>query len=156
MRQLVVAVGTRMPAWVVAGFEQYAARLPRERRIELIEIKPEPRGAGRAPAQVLERERVRIEAALPNGCVRIILDQRGRQADSAELSRQWADWQARGRDLAFVIGGADGLAEPLKAGADARLALSRLTLPHGLVRVLLAEQLYRAYTICSGHPYHRA
>jgi 23S rRNA (pseudouridine1915-N3)-methyltransferase len=156
MRILVVAVGTRMPPWVAAGFDDYCARMPRDARIELKEVKPEKRSAGMPARRVLERESERIEQALPQGCLRLALDERGRSFDSAGFARQLADWRESGRDLAFLIGGADGLSAAIKQSAAMLLSLSSLTLPHGLARVVLAEQLYRAYTILAGHPYHRA
>jgi 23S rRNA (pseudouridine1915-N3)-methyltransferase len=156
MRILVVAVGTRMPQWVAAGFDDYAGRMPREMRVELIEIKPEKRSPAAPAERAQERERERMEVALPAACVRIALDQRGRTFDSDGFAHQLARWRAQGRDLAFLIGGADGLASATKARASMLLSLSALTLPHGLARVLLAEQLYRAHTILIRHPYHRA
>ncbi|MCC6531227.1 MAG: 23S rRNA (pseudouridine(1915)-N(3))-methyltransferase RlmH [Burkholderiales bacterium] len=156
MRLVVVAVGARMPAWVDAAFEQYRARMPREARVELIEVKPEKRAVGIAAERVLGLEAERIRAALPRGCVQVALDQRGRAWSSAELAAALGAWRQDGRDVGFMIGGADGLASALKARADMRLSLSALTLPHALARVVLAEQLYRAHTILSGHPYHRA
>jgi 23S rRNA (pseudouridine1915-N3)-methyltransferase len=156
MRLLVVAVGVRMPQWVAAGFDEYRERMPREARIELIEVKPEKRSAGMTAQRALERESERIQAALPETCLRIVLDERGRSFASTEFSRELARWRASGRDLAFLIGGADGLSAAIKASAQATLSLSAMTLPHGLARVVLAEQLYRAHTILSGHPYHRA
>ena len=155
MRILIVAVGNRMPQWVEAGFDEYARRMPRDVRIELLEIKPEKRGPGITAERILVREAQRIEVALPAACTRIVLDERGKVFRSSELARQLSAWRALGKDIAFLIGGADGLSPKLKASASALLALSALTLPHGLVRVLLAEQLYRAHTINSGHPYHR-
>jgi 23S rRNA (pseudouridine1915-N3)-methyltransferase len=156
MRILVVAVGIRMPPWVAAGFDDYCTRMPRDARIELVEVKPEKRSAGMAPARALERESQRIEVALPQGCLRLALDERGRSFDSAGFARQLASWRSGGRDIAFLIGGADGLSASLKEAAAMRVSLSPLTLPHGLARVVLAEQLYRAHTLSIGHPYHRA
>jgi 23S rRNA (pseudouridine1915-N3)-methyltransferase len=156
MRILVVAVGIRMPSWVAAGFDDYCTRMPRDARMELVEVKPEKRAAGMPAARVLEREGSRIEGAMPHGCLRVALDERGRSFDSAGFARQWTAWRSAGRDLAFLIGGADGLAADLTAKADMLLSLSALTLPHGLARVVLAEQLYRAHTLSIGHPYHRA
>jgi 23S rRNA (pseudouridine1915-N3)-methyltransferase len=155
MRVLVVAVGVRMPQWVAAGFDEYCARMPREARIELIEIKPEKRSAGMTAQRALERESERIQAAVPGTCLRIILDERGRALASSEFAQALARWRASGRDIAFLIGGADGLSAAIKASAEATLSLSAMTLPHALARVVLAEQLYRAHTILSGHPYHR-
>lgn len=145
-----------MPAWVVGGFNDYASRMPRDARIELVEVRPEKRSAATPAQRALERESERIEAQLPQGCLRLVLDERGRSFDSAGLARQLAAWREGGRDLAFVIGGADGLSAAFKARAAMLLSLSPLTLPHGLARVVLAEQLYRAHSILTGHPYHRA
>ena len=156
MRILVVAVGIRMPSWVAGACDDYCARMPRDARVDLVEVKPEKRAAGMPAARVLEREGRRIEGALPQGCLRIVLDERGRSFDSAGFARQWADWRSAGRDLAFMIGGADGLSGAVKENASMLLSLSPLTLPHGLARVVLVEQLYRAHTLTIGHPYHRA
>jgi len=156
MRTLVVAVGTRMPPWVESGFEQYAQRMPREARFELVEIKPERRSAAVSVERAMVRESERIEAALPAACTRIVLDERGTMLDSIRFARELERWRAAGRDLAFLIGGADGLSAGVKAAAHATISLSPMTLPHGLARVLLAEQLYRAHTISTAHPYHRA
>lgn len=158
MKCTIVAVGHRMPAWIAAGYEEYARRMPRELALRLAEIRPEPRNDDTPGAirRVLEAEAKRIRAALPAGCTCIALDERGAQHSSAELAAQMRAWRMDGRDVAFVIGGADGLEPGLKSEAARLWSLSRLTLPHGLVRVLLAEQLYRAATIVQGHPYHRA
>lgn len=143
-----------MPAWVKAGFEEYAARMPPEARIELIEIKPENRATANV-TQALKREAARIEAALQPGWERVVLDEHGTPLSTIELSQKVKGWMAAGHDLAFIVGGADGLDGSLKAGVALRLSLSRLTLPHGLARVVLAEQLYRAVSIIYAHPYHR-
>jgi 23S rRNA (pseudouridine1915-N3)-methyltransferase len=155
----VVTIGHKPPDWVAAGFEEYARRMPRSARIDLTEIKGAPRGR-QAPseasvARVLAEEKSRILAAIPSGCVKIALDERGKQLSTAELARRLDGWMQGGRDIAFVIGSADGLDRELKAGADLLLSLSALTLPHSLVRVLLAEQLYRAVSLIQNHPYHR-
>ena len=155
MRTLIVAVGTRMPQWVTEGFDDYASRMPASERIDLIEVKPEKRAANLSAEQVLAREARRIEAALPAACTRVILDERGRAMTSAQLADQITRWRGRGKDLAFIIGGAEGLDETLKSTAAALLSLSPMRLPHALARVLLAEQLYRAHAIRSRHPYHR-
>jgi 23S rRNA (pseudouridine1915-N3)-methyltransferase len=155
MRLLVVAVGTRMPQWVDAGFEDYRIRMPREVRVELIEVRPERRVPGVSAERALAGERERIRAALPRGCFTVALDERGRALTSSQFAAQLAKWRQGGCDVAFVVGGADGLAPGIKAEADMLLSLSNMTLPHGLARVLLAEQLYRAHSILSGHPYHR-
>lgn len=154
MKLLVVAVGHKMPAWVNEGFAEYAKRMPREARIELVEIKPEKRAGGKTAEQVHEAERQRIEAALPADCERIVLDERGQNWSTLELAEAMKGWMRGGRDAAFIIGGADGLHPQLKRQGQL-WSLSRLTLPHGLVRVVLAEQLYRAQTVLQNHPYHR-
>ena len=154
MKVRVVALGQRMPGWVTAGFGEYAKRLPREWSFELVEIKPEPRDRGRTREQILEAEGTRVTAAC-SGCRVVALDERGTALTTRELAAQLARRLRGGDDIAFVIGSADGLAPGIKARADAVVALSALTLPHGLVRVLLAEQLYRAHSLLTGHPYHR-
>ena len=155
MRILIVAVGTRMPQWVAEGFEDYAHRMPRQERVELIEVKPERRAANMSAVQVLAREARRIEAAVPSGCARVALDERGRAMNSTQLAEQFDRWRARGKDIAFIIGGAEGLDAMLKSTAEMALSLSPMRLPHALARVMLVEQLYRANAILSGHPYHR-
>lgn len=155
MRTLIVAVGTRVPRWVAEGFADYANRLPSRERIELIEVRPEKQAPNTSAAQVLAREARRIEAVLPPACTRVILDEHGRTMTSAELAEHLARWRAQSKDLVFVIGGAEGLDRSLKSSAALLLSLSPMRLPHALARVLLAEQLYRAYAIRSGHPYHR-
>ncbi|WP_186250313.1 23S rRNA (pseudouridine(1915)-N(3))-methyltransferase RlmH [Burkholderia gladioli] len=156
MKLHIVAVGHKMPGWVADGFDEYAKRMPPELRIELRELKPELRSGGRSAESVMAAERVRIEAALPKGARLVALDERGRDWTSMQLAQALPGWQQDGRDVAFVIGGADGLDPELKARADLLLRISSLTLPHGMVRVLLAEQLYRAWSITQNHPYHRA
>ncbi|HEX4985806.1 MAG TPA: 23S rRNA (pseudouridine(1915)-N(3))-methyltransferase RlmH [Burkholderiales bacterium] len=153
----VACVGHRPPAWVAAGFEEYARRMPREARIQLVEVKPADHGnpAPAALARALATEKDRLLAALPAGCVRIALDERGRPLSTADLAGRLSAWMQEGRDVAFMIGGADGLDAGLKAQADLQLSLSAMTLPHALVRVLLAEQLYRALSMIRNHPYHR-
>jgi len=142
-----------MPLWVNTGFAEYASRMPREARIELIALKPAARGA---PLQrVLDAEGKRILAALPADCIRVALDERGTLLSTMDLARRVARWREAARDVAFIVGGADGLAESVKKAAHLIWSLSPLTLPHGLARVALAEQLYRADTILHNHPYHR-
>jgi 23S rRNA (pseudouridine1915-N3)-methyltransferase len=155
MRLMIVAVGERMPDWVDHGVNDYRRRFPRKARLELIEVRPEKRTASRTVAQTLATEAKRIEACLPHGCRRIALDERGREVTTAALARLTAGWLDEGRDLAFLIGGPDGLAPGLKSGADPVLRVSSLTLPHALVRIVIAEQLYRALSILDNHPYHR-
>ena len=157
MKCLIVAVGHRMPAWVDAGFGEYAKRMPRDAAVKLVEVKAEPRAEQEAGnvERIVEAEGRRIAAAIPKGAISVVLDERGRSFTTRELARLFEGWQMEGRDLAFVIGGADGLSAAIKRDAHVMWSLSKLTLPHGLVRVVLAEQLYRAYTILKNHPYHR-
>lgn len=155
MRLLLIAVGTRMPAWVDQAFEDYTRRMPREATIQLVEIRPEPRTSARATAALLAAERGRIEQALPRSRRLIVLDERGEDVSTRGLTDRMRDWLAAGQDVAFVIGGPDGLDPALKAGADEQLRLSSLTLPHALARVVLAEALYRAASLLKNHPYHR-
>lgn len=151
-----LAVGHRMPAWVNAAYEEYAKRMPREMPLQLKEIKPAQRSnaAGDTP-RWLRTEAENIEAALPEGGLRVVLDERGRGFPTRTLADHLQRWRNDGRDIAFIIGGADGLDNTIKSGADLLWSLSPLTLPHGLVRVVLAEQLYRASSLLAGHPYHR-
>jgi 23S rRNA (pseudouridine1915-N3)-methyltransferase len=155
VRLLILAVGNRMPEWVNTGFEEYAKRMPRELRVELVEIKPEKRGGGKTTLQIMEAERDRILQALPGNCVLIALDEHGSNPTTQRLAQSLRDWMQSGGDVAFAVGGADGLHEDIKKKAAALMALSAMTLPHGMVRVILAEQLYRAYSVIKGHPYHR-
>jgi len=155
MKFAVIAVGTRMPSWVAEGYREYAKRMPPRTALELIEIKPEARTSGKTAAQMLAAEAGRICAALPKGARVIVLDERGKELSTTGLAVQLETWMQESRPLAFLIGGADGLDPELKKSAALQLRLSSLTLPHGLARVLLAEQLYRALSIIGGHPYHR-
>ena len=158
MKFQLVAVGHKMPAWIADGFSEYAQRMPRESRIELTEIKPAVRGKSggeTAAAKWLALEAERIAAALPARCVKVVLDERGKALTTADLARRIERWRQDGSDVAFIIGGADGTAPELRRDADLLLALSSFTLPHGLCRVMLAEQLYRAVSLLAGHPYHR-
>ena len=153
MKFIVVAVGHRMPAWVDAGFAEYAGRMPREARVELVALKAAQRGG--PLKRILDAEGERILSALPAGCTKVVLDERGTLLDTMALARRIARWRETGRNVAFIVGGADGLAESVKKSADLLWSLSPLTLPHGLARVVLAEQLYRAVSILQNHPYHR-
>jgi 23S rRNA (pseudouridine1915-N3)-methyltransferase len=156
MRIHLLAVGRRMPEWVRTGFAEFAQRLPPECRLELKEIEPGERGKGRDPSRAMTEEGERLLAALPKSAQVIALDERGKEWSSAELAQRLQAWMQDGRDIALLIGGADGLAPEVTARADVRWSLSKLTLPHALVRVLAAEQLYRAWSILKNHPYHRA
>ncbi len=155
MKLLILAVGNKMPSWISEGFNEYAKRMPREAAISLIEIKPEARNSGKTAAQIMEAEAQRIRAALPTGALCIVLDEHGAIPTTKQFTQQMQDWMRQGCDVAFVIGGADGLHESVKQQAKQLMALSALTLPHGMVRVLLAEQLYRAHSLMHNHPYHR-
>ncbi len=151
----VIAVGTRMPDWVDTAVAEYSTRMPAEMRVEWREVKAEPRSANGNAAQWMQREATRIQAALPEGAWRVALDERGKDLDTRGLAERMNTWRDTGRAVAIVIGGPDGLAAEFKQGCDERLRLSSLTLPHPLVRIVLAEQLYRGWSVLAGHPYHR-
>ncbi len=159
MKLRIIAIGHRMPDWINTGFDDYAKRLPRDMPLTLTELKPEPRGdkpsAGDI-ARIVEQESQRIEAALPKGGFTVVLDETGKMVTTQQLADKLTRWRDDGRDVSFVIGGADGTAARLKKSAGWLWSLSPLTLPHGLARVMLAEQLYRAVSILGNHPYHRA
>lgn len=155
MRLIVAAVAARAPDWVVAGWNEYAKRMPRELALELLEIRPEPRSGGKPAQAMMEQEATRIDARLPAACRRVALDERGEALTTRELAARLERWMAQGDDVAFLIGGPDGLDPRLRDGAAERIRLSSLTLPHALVRVVLAEALYRATSVMKGHPYHR-
>lgn len=156
MRVLVVAVGTRMPQWVTDAFEDYCARMPRDSRMALVEVRAEKRTGGLSAERAMALECQRIRAALPRGCRTVALDEQGRSLSSEQFAAAFDRWRGEGSEIAFLIGGADGLAPELKSSAAMLLSLSKMTLPHALARVVLAEQVYRAHSILSGHPYHRA
>jgi 23S rRNA (pseudouridine1915-N3)-methyltransferase len=156
MRARMIAIGDRMPGWVAEGFAEYRKRLSHDLPLELVELKPGARGKGRDDARAMHEEGQAILAALPRDIHVIALDGRGKTWSSEELAAQLANWRMAGRDLAFLIGGPDGHAPEVLARADQRWSLGPLTLPHMLVRLVLAEQLYRASTLLAGHPYHRA
>jgi 23S rRNA (pseudouridine1915-N3)-methyltransferase len=162
MKLLLIAVGHKPPAWADAGYEEYARRFPREMPLLLKAIKAEPRGSGngtgKPAAALMAAEAVRIEAALGghgSGLRRVALDERGTRLTTHALADRLQAWRQDGRDVALIVGGPDGLAPALRESADETLRLSDLTLPHAMVRVLLAEALYRAWTLTTGHPYHR-
>lgn len=155
MKLWLVAVGQRQPAWADAAYEDFEKRFPPELRLTLKAVKAEPRSGGRTAEQMMQAEAQRIEAALPRGVRRVVLDEHGGRVTTLQLAERLRAWMGEGRDVAILIGGPDGLAEPLKQTADERLRLSDLTLPHAFARVLLAEALYRAWTVMVGHPYHR-
>ncbi|MDE2606404.1 MAG: 23S rRNA (pseudouridine(1915)-N(3))-methyltransferase RlmH [Burkholderiales bacterium] len=154
MRLLVVAVGQRVPDWAQAAWDDYAKRFPPELRLELKAVKTEPRASKTIPA-LLAAERERIEAAIPRGARVVALDERGTALTTKALADRLRAWQLENDAVALVIGGPDGLDPAFRQAAHERIRLSDLTLPHAMVRVLLAEQLYRAWSIHTGHPYHR-
>jgi 23S rRNA (pseudouridine1915-N3)-methyltransferase len=154
MRLVVVAVGQRVPDWAATAWDDYAKRFPPELRLELKAVKTEPR-ASRTLEQLLAAERERIEAAIPKGAHVVALDERGTAVTTKALADKVKAWQLQANDVALVIGGPDGLDPAFRAAAHERLRLSDLTLPHAMVRVLLAEQLYRAWSVNANHPYHR-
>ena len=152
MRAFLIAVGERMPAWVQQGFAEYAKRLSRELPLELIEVAAKSRD----PARAMSEEGAALLAAIPKGAHVVALDGRGRAWSSEELAQQLARWRMQGKDLAFLIGGADGFASTVLDRADQKWSLGPATLPHPLVRVVVVEQLYRAASLLANHPYHRA
>ena len=143
-----------MPGWANTAVAEYLKRMPREARVELVEVKPDKR-AGQSADSIKANEAARLIDKLPAGNLLVALDEHGREVTTRELADLLARWMADGRDVALVIGGADGLAPALLDKAALKLSLSRLTLPHALARVLLAEQLYRAVSLLNNHPYHR-
>ncbi|GAB4399986.1 MAG: 23S rRNA (pseudouridine(1915)-N(3))-methyltransferase RlmH [Rhodoferax sp.] len=154
MRLCIVAVGLRVPDWAQVAWDDYAKRFPVELKVELRTVKAEPR-AGKSLEQLLHAERGRIEAAIGRGPHVVALDERGQSLTTMALAARLRQWQSYGSDVALVIGGPDGLHPDFKARAHERIRLSDLTLPHAMVRVLLIEQLYRAWSINVNHPYHR-
>lgn len=154
MRLVVAAVGQRMPRWADEIFEEFARRMPAECRLELKAVKAEPR-AGKSAEQCKAAEAHRLEAVMPRGAWRVALDERGARRTTAELSQRLDVWLMHGHDVALLIGGPDGLDPKLMSTASETLRLSDLTLPHALARAVLAEALYRAWTLRAGHPYHR-
>lgn len=156
MKLIVIAVGQRMPDWVEQGWQEYARRMPADCALELREIKAEPRSGGKTAAQMMQAEAKRIDAAIPPQALRIALDERGKDLTTVKLAQELERWRGEGRDIAILVGGPDGLDATLKQSCHGMLRLSSLTLPHPLVRILLAEQLYRAWSVMTGHPYHRA
>ena len=154
MKLYLMAIGDKLPAWAETACAEYVRRMPREARVEIVAVKPEKR-TGQSAEQVRAAEAVRLLERCPKGALLVALDEGGRQVSTRGLAELLAAWQTAGRDVALLIGGADGLSAEVLARADLRLALSRLTLPHALARVVLTEQLYRAASLLAGHPYHR-
>lgn len=154
MRLIIVAVGQRVPDWAQTAWDDYAKRFPHELKVELKAVKTEPRSS-KTLETLYAAERVRIEAAIPKGARIVALDERGTTVNTMGLASKLKDWQLGGTDVALVIGGPDGLEPAFRQAAHERVRLSDLTLPHAMVRVLLIEQLYRAWSINANHPYHR-
>lgn len=156
MKLIVAAVSGRPPDWVKQGWDDYCRRLPRDCSLVLRQVKPEPRNSGKTAVQIMQAEATRLKSIVPPGALTIALDEKGKDIDTAGLSRQLESWLQNGQDIVFFIGGPDGLDPALKRETNQTLKLSSLTLPHPLVRVILAEQLYRAWSLLNNHPYHRA
>ena len=154
MKLAVLAVGHRQPGWVNDGCAEYLKRMPRELPASVSEIKPEPRGS-KTREQLLAAEKGRIRDALPGSCRIVVLDEKGEDLTTLKLAKRLEVWMQDGRDVALLIGGADGLDEEFKQQADDKLRLPSLTLPHGMARLILCEQLYRAVSVLKNHPYHR-
>ena len=150
-----IAVGTRMPDWVVLGFTEYVKRMPPESRIKLVEIAAGKRGKNSDVKRLMQQEGEKMLAAIPKGAKVVALDVLGKACSTEELAQELKGWQASGQDIAILIGGPEGLAEACLELAEQKISLSKLTLPHPLVRIVLTEQLYRATTILKGHPYHK-
>jgi 23S rRNA (pseudouridine1915-N3)-methyltransferase len=155
VKLIIAAVGTRMPGWVETGYAEFAKRLPRDCPMDLLEVKAEPRTTGKTPAAMMVAEAERLRAALPARRRLIVLDEHGEDLTTRVLSERMQKWMQLGDDVAFVVGGPDGLDPTLKAEAHEKIRLSSLTLPHAMVRILLAEALYRAWSLLNNHPYHR-
>lgn len=154
MKLVIVAVGQRMPDWAQTAYDDYAKRFPPDCRVEVRTVKTEPRGS-KTLETLLSAERARIEAAIPKGARIVALDERGTSLTTVALAQHLRGWQMEGDDVALVIGGPDGLEPSFKAAAHMRIRLSDMTLPHAFARVLLVEQLYRAWSVNANHPYHR-
>ena len=154
MKWLIVAVGQRMPDWAQTAYDDYAKRFPPDAKVEIKTVKTEPRGS-KTLETLLAAERARIEAVIPKGARVVVLDERGTALTTKALAARLQSWQLEGDDVALVIGGPDGLEPEFRQAAHERIRLSDLTLPHAMVRVLLIEQLYRAWSVNAGHPYHR-
>lgn len=155
MRLVLIAVGERVPAWVAQGFEDYARRMPRECALELVEVAAARHGRGASIERAVAEEGRRLLDACPKRSRRVVLDERGQLWRTVDLASKLTGWLQGGSDVALLVGGADGLSAEARAAADETWSLSPLTLPHALVRVLVAEQLYRAWTVIKQHPYHR-
>lgn len=156
MHSTLIAVGERPPAWVSEGFAEYRKRLSHWLPLELVEVAPGLRGKGRDTVRAMSDEGQRVLAAVPKGALVVALDGRGKTWSSEDLAKQLEHWRQQGRNLAFLIGGPEGHSPEVMTATDQRWSLGPLTLPHMLVRLVLAEQLYRAAAMLANHPYHRA
>ncbi|NQW85066.1 MAG: 23S rRNA (pseudouridine(1915)-N(3))-methyltransferase RlmH [Alcaligenaceae bacterium] len=155
MKITIIAVGAKMPSWVDTAWDDYAKRLPADWSLQLKEIKPEPRTSGKTASQLMAAEAKRIQSAIPEQAVRIALDEHGKELSTEKFAQVLQTWQDNSQSLALLIGGPDGLDPALKTTCSGLIRLSSLTMPHPLVRVVLIEQLYRAWSILTNHPYHR-
>jgi len=151
-----IAIGDKMPTWVQQGYEEYAKRMPRECALKLVEIAPGKRGKNADIARAMRDEGQRMLAAIPKGARVVALEVDGRKWSTEQLAAQLGNWMGGGQDIALLVGGPEGLSDEARAAAQQQWSLSPLTLPHPLVRVLLSEQLYRAWSVMRNHPYHRA
>ncbi len=156
MKVHLISVGSKMPTWVQEGYREYARRLPPELTLVLYEVPLAGRGKGRSLERTLAEESARMLATVPKRCRVVALDVMGKPKTTESLAEDLREWLASGQEVALLVGGPDGLHPDCLAVAQERWSLSRLTFPHPLVRVVLAEQLYRAWTVLRGHPYHRA
>ena len=156
MKFHLIAVGQRIPDWIERGYREFARRLPAEHRLTLTEIAAGRRHKGSDTRRLIEREGKQMSAVIAKDSIVIALDVKGRQWSTEQLAERFAAWQQEGRDITFLVGGPDGLAPDCLARAQHTWSLSHLTFPHALVRILIAEQLYRAWSICNEHPYHRS
>ena len=156
MKLNLLAVGNKMPAWVVDGYQEYTRRLPRECSLQIQEITPAKRGKTGSPLNWMREEGERILAAIPDSNHAVALDVQGQKWSTEQLAKQLQAWMADGRDVSLLVGGPDGLSKACLQQASQKWSLSAMTLPHPLVRIVIAEQLYRAWTILQNHPYHRS
>lgn len=156
MKIHLITVGNKMPGWVKSGTDEYLKRMPAACSVQLHEIPPQNRGGNQSVDKIKADEADRIEAKIPKQALKVVCDERGKPWSTRDLADRMADWMGSGRDVAIVVGGPDGLTDEMRQSADALWSLSALTLPHPLVRILLAEQLYRGWSLLNNHPYHRA
>jgi 23S rRNA (pseudouridine1915-N3)-methyltransferase len=155
MRITILSVSGKQPEWLMQAVDEFAKRLKAKVRVEFVDLKAEPRSIGRPVDTILKAEADRLSTRLPRPCRRIVLDERGTQKSTRQLAEELEIWKREGTHTVFVIGGPDGLDSDFKKSADQTWALSKLTLPHGLARLILIEQIYRANSLLEGHPYHR-